>query len=248
MTPEDARLLLQMRRPGDRDRDDPLFAEALRVVDRDPELKAWFDREQQRDRALAQKLATIAPPPGLREAILAGARASEPRRVRWWRQPAWLAAAAAIALLLGVTATLRLGRGGLALDALALAAAQELSTDGGAHAGPVASLADIQTRLAETPEPLGEALGRLIDLDVLRRDGCRTVRIAGYEMLEVCFQRGGNWFHVYVMPRQGAPVKVDASRIVSGAAGGVVAVAWSDAKHSYALVSDAGRFPLQRLL
>ena len=101
MNPHDSKFILRARRPGGSDADDPIFAEALAATERDPQLKAWHEREQRTDAALSAKLREIAPPPDLTAAILAGARASVPRPA-WWRRPGWLAAAAAFAVLMSL--------------------------------------------------------------------------------------------------------------------------------------------------
>ena len=78
MNNEQAKFVLGARRPGERDAGDPVFAEALKQAAGDPRLRAWHEREQAFDVALADRLRTAQPPAGLREAILAGARAGRP--------------------------------------------------------------------------------------------------------------------------------------------------------------------------
>jgi anti-sigma-K factor RskA len=105
MTHHEARFILGACRPDGRDAADPMFTEALALAERDPELRRWFERQRSLDATLAAKLQQVAPPAELREAIMAGVRASQPRRP-WWAHRGWLAAAAAIAIIATVSVTL----------------------------------------------------------------------------------------------------------------------------------------------
>jgi uncharacterized membrane protein YbaN (DUF454 family) len=75
--------------------------EALDLARRDEELNRWFTEQQRLRRTIRAELRSIQPPPGLKEAILAQAKAPP---IPWWRhQIAW-AAAAAVVLLLAMAA------------------------------------------------------------------------------------------------------------------------------------------------
>src|SRR4051812_36323321 len=104
MNNPEAKFILGAYRPDGRDAGDPMFAGALSQAEHEPELHAWFESQRKFDATIAGKLRDVAPPAELREAILAGVRASQPRR-HWWTNPAWLAAAAAIVVLAAVTVT-----------------------------------------------------------------------------------------------------------------------------------------------
>ncbi|MDB6169002.1 MAG: hypothetical protein JWM88_1866, partial [Verrucomicrobia bacterium] len=80
MSNNEAKFTLGAYRPNGRDAGDAMFGEPLRQARTDPALGAWFERAQAHDAAMAAKLREIAPPAALREAILAGARASRTRR------------------------------------------------------------------------------------------------------------------------------------------------------------------------
>src|SRR5690349_1496751 len=99
----EVKLLLSGFRPEGQDASDPIFANALREVAQDPQLRTWFAEAQAFDRAVADRLGEVAPPEELRAAILAGEKAS--RSNRRWLQP-WTWAAAAVLALLGVIAAL----------------------------------------------------------------------------------------------------------------------------------------------
>ena len=105
MNDEQIKFLLGAYRPGGRGAIDPALAEALEETKRSPELRAWFEREQAFGAAVTDKLRAVAPPAGLREAILAGGRLGV--RTPWWRRPMTLAVAAGVALLLAFTPILQ---------------------------------------------------------------------------------------------------------------------------------------------
>lgn len=240
MNHHDVKFILRARRPGDRDAQDPQFAEALAEVAKDPQLQAWHEREQRADAALAAKFAAIAPPPGLREAILAGARASRPRPAGWRHTP-WLAAAAAVAVLLAVAAGWR-GRTELpAGDSFAAIALRELASAHGDHDAAPPALGALQTRLAAATGPLPDRID--FGPAELRRQGCRSFRVGGREVFELCFLRAGTWYHLYVSPAAGPDEGV---RLES--AGQLAAATWRRGAVAYALATDDGRAALQRLL
>lgn len=239
MKHDEAKFLLRARRPGARDADDAMFADALKEAAHDPKLQAWHEAEQRFDAAVAAKLEGIAPPPGLRDAILTGARASGAARRRW-RQPAWLALAAALAL--GIALFGWKWRGGATVrEDLAAVALRDLAEAHASHVGHPAELAAVQARLADAHRAL--RVDSSIDLDELRREHCRTVTIAGHEVFEICFHRQGAWYHLYATRGRWGD---GALREVTG--GRLVAAAWSDHANSYALVTDAGHEALQRVL
>lgn len=104
MNNEQAKVILSAYRLGGEDASSPQFAEALEQAHRDPELARWFAEERALDTAIACKLKVAPVPLHLENTILAGRKVIRP--AVWWRQPGWLAAAAAVVLLVGVSAML----------------------------------------------------------------------------------------------------------------------------------------------
>jgi hypothetical protein len=246
MNHDEAKFLLGARRPGALNANDERFAEALAAAERDPKLKAWHESQERFDRAMAAKLGEITPPTGLREAILAGTRASaSPVRDGWWRQRAWLAAAAGVALMAGVAATFFVLGRAPKMEEFARLAMQDLSRAHDEHVGEPAGLASVQSQLAAMRAPLRGNVA--LDLSELRRNRCRSVRIAGREVFEICFQREGVWFHLYAM-EGGAAISDAVREAEQPGPVRLVAAAWSDARNSYALVTNAGREALRRVL
>ena len=78
MTPEEAKNILSLCRPGNvDDRNDPLIAEAIALTDTDAELSAWFEAEQAADAQICAEFDKIEVPSDLKASILAGMRAHE---------------------------------------------------------------------------------------------------------------------------------------------------------------------------
>jgi len=98
MNSHEAKASLLLYRPGTRDADDPEIVEAMDVARRDPELGQWFNQHQEFQSAMQAKLRQVEVPEHLKAALLARPRII--RQPAWWQQPAWIAAAAAIVLLL----------------------------------------------------------------------------------------------------------------------------------------------------
>ena len=252
MNNTEAKFILNAYRPGGRDADDATFRAALAQAKSDPALGAWFAREQAHGSAVAAKLREVTPPAGLREAILAGGRASDgslsakPATTArsFWHQPVWLAAAAAVAVLLVVSVSLwpKRAAANAALTDFALFDSLEPQKHGG-HGEATGAL---QAALSQDTTRLAGALP--LDFAALRTNGCRTVNLAGHDVLEVCFKRDGAWFHCYVARVEdfpGAPAKAEPSFAQSGK---VAAAAWADGTHRFVVASVAGRAAVQRLL
>jgi hypothetical protein len=246
MNTQQAKFILQGYRPDGADAGDATFAEALEQARHDLVLRDWFAREQAFDAAVSAKLGEVQAPAGLREAILAGARVTAPGTSRrsWWHQPAWLAVAAGVALLAATTLALwpKPAVAGGPLLEFALTDARHSET----HGGHGVETGVLQAMLSQPTTHLGDGLP--VDFATLRRNGCRTVSFEGHDLLEVCFQRDGVWFHCYIAQRgdfsslamAAAPALVDRN--------GASIASWADASHLYVVVSKTGRAALERLL
>ncbi len=247
MKNQEAKFILGAYRPDGRDAGDVTFEPALEQAERDPELRAWFATERKFDAALALKLQSISPPPELRDAILAGARmAGPPAKRGWWTQPRWFAVAAAIALTAIVTQTVLTSSprpGGAELAALAL---RDLSDAHDEHLGKPAELAEVQAQLARTALPLTSNLR--LDRSELKRSNCRELTIGDRKVFEVCFERDGTWYHVYVGRRSDfAPGTFDPKALLT-ARGDYSSTVWADASNVYALVAQASAQALRRVI
>ena len=72
MTRDEAKRILALYRPGVSDESDAQLVAALELVERDPELAAWFEQQRAVFDAIRGKLKAIPVPPGLRRQIIAG--------------------------------------------------------------------------------------------------------------------------------------------------------------------------------
>ncbi|HVS51242.1 MAG TPA: hypothetical protein VHD62_02710 [Opitutaceae bacterium] len=246
MTNDEAKFLLNAYRPGGRDASEPAFASALQQAKSDPVLAAWFAREQAHGAAVAAKLREIAPPAALRDAILAGARASGGAPLRRWTQPAWLAAAAGLVVLLSVAALVWRRAVPTQVDAQALAEFAIEDTAHGRHGGHGAATSALQAKLSQPATRLMSGLP--VDFAALKSTGCRTLRVAGRDVLEVCFARDGTEFHLYVAQRAGDAHAAEQVGSAFMSKGGLCCASWEDATHQFAVVSGASLEAVRRLL
>jgi hypothetical protein len=100
VTRDEAKRILLLYRSR-RDLDDAEIRTAFEQAQSDPELQRWFDQHCAAQRRVRDQFAKVHVPPDLKGAILAGRKIVRPV---FWRQPAWLAAAASIAALIGIGA------------------------------------------------------------------------------------------------------------------------------------------------
>jgi uncharacterized membrane protein YbaN (DUF454 family) len=97
---DEAKEILLLYRPGAAGAEDPQIDQAMAVARADPELGRWFETHRAFQKAMRAKFREIEAPEHLKIALLAGQKVIRPEV--WWRTPVWLAAAAAIVLLLGL--------------------------------------------------------------------------------------------------------------------------------------------------
>lgn len=254
MTNDEAKFMLQGYRPNGQDADSEAFESALAQAARDPMLREWFEREQAFDAVIAGKLKDVPVPAGLRESILAGTKLSSPPETTkrsWWPQP-WglaLAAAAAVAVLFGlwspaerqsivevpgIEAIVRIAK----MDAEGKHPRPEILADKLGAAG--AWLENPASRFGA--ETIPAEFGALVD------EGCRTIDIAGRQVLEICFQRETGWYHVYLTPRAGFDDGSLHSDPIFQEQGQFATATWADDKFVYVVAGTTGIDALRGLL
>lgn len=244
MNNEEAKFILQGYRPDGADQGDATFCAAVEQAKNDPALGAWFAKQQAFDAAVSAKLAQVAPPAGLRAAILAGGRMSgeaAPAPRAWWNRPVWMAAAAGIAIMLAAGVALWPNRA-QGLTEFALADAKLSATHGGhGHENN-----ELQAVLNAPSTRLGQPLP--VDFTNLHETGCRTVNYRGHDVLELCFKRNGVWFHAYFARKADFPAlaQVGVPQITDH--GSTSMATWADADHVIVVVSKTGRKNLEALL
>lgn len=99
MTPQQARQILRPFRPWAKNDQDVEVVEALALCQRDAELGRWFENHCAVQNAIHARFNQLPLPAGLKEQILSEYKS---RVVVWWRQPATLAAAAVLAILVAL--------------------------------------------------------------------------------------------------------------------------------------------------
>jgi hypothetical protein len=200
MNSDAAKEILSAYRSADRDGADPIFHEALNQLENDSELKKWFEQQQDLDRAVREKLASIEPPPDLQAKILARIRGEKVRRFAL--PPVWLAAAACL-VLGGLALFYSTRQGGpdrfqeFKTDALAMVSAQ---------GGPVLDLrtpdlTETQNYLRDHQAPRDDALpARLKSMET---EGCRAFVWKEYPASLTCFRLpSGLLLHLVVINRE----------------------------------------------
>jgi hypothetical protein len=244
MTSDEAKFILSAFRPNGSDAGNDAFCDALRLAGNDPMLGKWFAQSRAHDAAISGKLGQIAPPAGLREAILAGVRVSGSQRSSGlsWGWIGGLAAAAAVAI--GVFSLRAPARPDSGTTELAGFAINDMVTErhGGRGEPAQALVSELEANGARMPG------ADQIDFEKLRDTGCRTLNFAGHDVIEVCFAREGAMFHFYVTRRDG-PLGDSVAKgpsFIAEAAG--AAAVWSDRSFDYAVASTAGIEAIRKLL
>jgi hypothetical protein len=241
MTRDEAKFILSAYRPSGSDAQATPFEESLRMAGSDPELGVWLERSRAYDAAVGAKLREVAPPAGLRESILAGARATREVRspvVRF----SWVAGLAAAAVLTFAVLTMN----GPASTAPSLSGFAGFAIDDTLH-HEHGSMGEASSALKAELEagPSAAATASRVDFERLKATGCRTLGFGGHDVLEVCFSRRGVQCHLYVWKVDGAVATQGPSFLDSA---GMTAAAWSDGHFNFALVSNAGAEAIRRLL
>ncbi|RFC41463.1 MAG: hypothetical protein DUW69_002666 [Verrucomicrobia bacterium] len=244
MSNNEAKFVLGAYRANGRDAEDATFGAALAQAKNDPALGAWFVRAQAHDAAVAAKLREIVPPAGLREAILAGARASRAPKIERRFPTRWFALAASVAVLL--TATLALWPSRAAAGTAQLAAFAINDTAHAQHGGHGEAAGALQVMLSQPVNRLSAGLP--VDFTALRATGCRTLNFAGHDVLEVCFQRNGAWFHCYIVNCADFPAMPTGTGADFDQQAQFGSASWSDGVHRFVVVSNAGLGAVKRLL
>jgi hypothetical protein len=104
MTVHEAKRVLLSYRPGSSDDQDPEVAQALGVVNTDPDLRLWFEGHCAFQTAMRSRLREMPVPAHLKQALLARhkivplphTQRGRERTDRWWQSVPAMAAAAAV--------------------------------------------------------------------------------------------------------------------------------------------------------
>ena len=246
MNREEAKLVLAACRPNGADANDPRMAEALALVQRDAELRAWFEAEQAADKAIAAKLKVAPLPDDLLARIHGGTRqriAGKPRR------PSLTLAMAASFALLGLIAVLWLNR----TPAASPGSFAAYRTDMAQFLREFPKLDITTDRLPEVREWLARQ-HPLMPAQIPRgmerfpTIGCRTIEWQGKKLALVCFMVEGEVVHLFVMPRTAFPDAALSPTPMLARVGPESTASWSSGDNLYLLVTQADKALLEKLL
>ncbi len=259
MDKEKARLLLDSYQPSLGPQGDPEMKQALALLEQDPELKAWFEEQQEFDAQISRALEEIPAPPNLRGDILAGMPARRRAGFLTHLSTHSLAIAAAIILFLGLGALVfrsvfvpanenQIAAAGDSLSPWqeevfrSLESGFKLQWTADSQSGEGSTLAEMKQFLTSRQAPVpAEILTDLRDEQII---GCLKFSTA-FPMSQICFTAGeGQVVHIITVPH-GGDIEKAADRPLFGGRGDWSFASWSDQNASYMLVT-AGAADLLR--
>jgi len=246
MNNSEARLILQAYRPGGEDASDPTMAAALTQARQDPELQAWLAAEQALDLRLQGKLrAELAVPSDLKASLLALPQLD--RKKSRWRQPAWLALAAAVALLLGLSAVWLRPAGPAPLDSFRQAMVGYSLQTHEHVAFKAPALAEIQRWLQSQAMNADFVLPS--GLRGRPANGCKVVDWQGRKVALICFTlAGGQHVDLFVLDAAALPGLVPGGGPKFAQAGAEMTAAWTQGGRVYLLAGGGEQRLLASLL
>lgn len=201
MDDSELQLRLSACRPNGQDNDDPLMREAMECLPHRPAVMEWFAKEQTFDRTMCQCVSGIAVPECLRAEILAAAKLSN--KVPRWQSLPWLAAAAVIALM-GLVYVIQVP---LEKDATLAQFETEIvdmfdsmKSEGYGLEHVTGELTNVSAWLGNqgAPKPYVIQPGT----KTARPFGCRIINWHGQKVAMVCFGRGDQEAHLFVVLRE----------------------------------------------
>ena len=242
MDNREARALLGLHRAGDGE-NDPRLAEAKKQAAADPDLTSWLREEQELDRVIGEKLASIPVPADLRARIISRAVPLPVTRASW-RRPTLLAAAAVVALaaLFGSwhgpfspAASLADYRAEM-VDFISVRPTLGLET---------ADLARINGFLAKSGAPSQFNIPQ--PLRSLEPVGCQKLRFRGHDVALICFQReSGKLAHLFVVNK--AALRGLQKKPQFAAEDKWMTATWADGDHGYLLTVQGDQSAAEKYL
>ena len=235
MTREEAKKILAVYRPGDEDRLDAHFAEALRDMERDEELARWFAEEREFDRAVTDHLKSVPVPFGLKTRILANVAPRAATRLRW--VPALASAAAALfvlAVLISVSRGWGQPSGSVSdyeqemMSFVKLEPPLEMES---LEIGP------IKQWIAERKAPLADIPPGIAAVETM---GCRILSFRGHPVTLICFCHGNTVAHLFMIDRAALPALKPRTLPVLTSQGDWTIGTWADQRYAYMVAVHDG--------
>jgi len=245
MDRKEAQLILSALRPGGPEATEPPFTEALVQTEADPELKAWWQAQQEFDRKIAAKLAEIPAPAGLRDEILARRKITrfEPRV----RYSTWLAAAAVVAFLCVAGTFWRVANyGPIDRSDYADAVVSELGDKGPDLAMTSTDHGKLMAWLKAQNAPVGDMPPKF---DAMPTIGCQKYVIHGHTVSLVCFSlANGGIAHFFMVDKSALNDPPEENGAQFGNVKGWNVAAWSDSRMTYMVATQDSVATLKQLL
>ncbi len=203
MDKEQAKLILGCYRPNGRDALDLEMRQALELAEHDPELAAWFKREQELDGVVCEKLCECRAPESLKTSIIAGRRLVG-QDIRW-KSPQLFALAALLIIFLGIAVLIYPGRTGSPGTAVVQKSFEAFRSemvklvnhgfDLDVRSG---DLKELDTWFMEHATPLVSSEStRHLSQNAM---GCKSLEWGGKPVSLVCYRMGeGKVLHLFVM-------------------------------------------------
>jgi len=231
MTKEEAKRILAAYRPGDQDRFDSHFAEALQETERDSELARWFAEEQEFDRAVAAHISSMAVPFGLRTRILANMTPRTGTKSRW---VAALAAGAVGAAALLVLTQIISGWHASGQQSGSLSDYEQEMMSFVKLPPPLEmeslQIGPIKQWIVERKAPLAEIPPGIAAVETM---GCRILYFRGYPVTLICFCHGQTVAHLLMVDRGALPGQKPAKAPVVTSQGDWTTATWVDQRYVY---------------
>jgi hypothetical protein len=245
MNREEAQFILHAYRASGEDAHDPQFEEALALVRNDPELARWFAREQALDTAIAERIHCVPLPPDLTTQLLLGRKVICPRP--WWRKPAWIAAAASVALLISAASLLWLHRNAETDFASFRGTMIEASLDMKKHIDVMGLDADeLKQWLIENHGHPGFVLPPVLASKGIM--GCKVLEWHGHRVTLLCLKFGGKHVDIFVVNESDLPrVSVGAAPVFASERG-MTTARWRREGKIYFLAGNIPESELKQLL
>ena len=242
MTREEAKEILLLYRPGlDEDHE---FAEALDAARRDPELISWLEQHLATQAALRDKFREISPPASLKARLLSEAKIIRPPAA-WWRRPVWLAAAACIALLIGLGSWFGHER---KPDHFADFRQRMVETvlrrygmDTNSSDGEV-----VRRYLASKGAPADYAIPK--GMQQLKVMGGGLLRWRGHPVSMVCFDRGDKEILYFFVLERSATKDAPPDNFALAKVNKLMTASWSNGRQTYVLAAPEDAQSIQRFL
>lgn len=201
MSPQEARQILLLYRPGTADANDPQIAEALEMTRNDADLARWFEQHRAFQKAMRSGFRQMEVPAHLKASLLIRGTAS-PKVIipqTGWRSPVWLAAAAALLLLLGLAGVWLKPR---TPDQFANFQARMVGTALREYRMDIVTndMGQIRKFMGDRGAPADYQL--TTGLEGLQLTGAGLLRWRSHPVTMVCFNRGDNqMLYLFVMNR-----------------------------------------------